>query len=259
MNEDKKIATIVETSLNEVIGGLSSVIFFSGCNLNCNYCYNKELIHPHLATDKSQWKTYDELKKFITKDLFRFKNMTTGKSEKISDWVVFSGGEALWLYQNEVFELNKIAKSKGFKTKLFTNGTLLEPLKKGGQLFDEISLDIKYYDPLENNKDDQNKVLGRSLDYSIKIKKALEIIQSKNIPFEIRTVVFKPFINESQLINISTLLKNYNPQRWILTPIKFPDGGLNDPTLGKQNEIMSFEIHQIIDQLNLAFPTIIYD
>ncbi len=128
---EEPIGAFVKTSLVDFPAHVASVVFLHGCNLQCPYCYNKELV---TGTKKD----YEAVSFFdIKAHLEKRKNLLKG--------LVLSGGEAL--LSPVVNDLILLAKDLGLKVKLDTNGTL--PEKLSFLLSDEklkpdfIALDIK--------------------------------------------------------------------------------------------------------------------
>lgn len=108
-------------------GLLSLVIFTCGCNMNCSYCHNRELI-------SSRMDSVYEVKE-ITEFLHKRKGLI--------DAVVISGGEPT--LQADLIDFVADVKALGFKVKLDTNGTrpeVLEKLIESGMV-DFIAMDIK--------------------------------------------------------------------------------------------------------------------
>lgn len=104
---------------------MSCIVWFSGCNMKCQYCHN-----PQIVSEKGNIKI-QEIKDFI--------KSRVGKLEA----VVLSGGEAT-LYK-KLPEFAKYCKDLGFKVKLDTNGTnpkMVKQLVNEG-LVDYIALDYK--------------------------------------------------------------------------------------------------------------------
>ena len=88
---------------------LACIIWFSGCNMRCDYCYNKDIV---LAKNGS----------YNLHDVINFLKNRVG----LLDGVVLSGGEAT---KHDLVELCKEIKELGYKIKLDTNGTNVKNLK----------------------------------------------------------------------------------------------------------------------------------
>lgn len=88
----------------EVPGKLSMIVFFGGCNLDCEYCQNYD------AIGYSNYVNVEEVKERI------FLN------RPLIDNVVFSGGESTLQFR-QLVELCKYCKIMGLETTVETNGT----------------------------------------------------------------------------------------------------------------------------------------
>ena len=100
----KPIYDITSYTLVDYPNHSSCVVWFSGCNLKCQYCYNPEIL-PFNSGTKS------------VEDLLNFLDTRIG----LLDAVVLSGGEATSF--KDLLILCRQIKEKGFKIKLDTNGT----------------------------------------------------------------------------------------------------------------------------------------
>jgi anaerobic ribonucleoside-triphosphate reductase activating protein len=123
-----EIANFIECSLIEWPGELSSVIFTQGCNLNCHFCHN-----PDLIPQKQGLLDYN----FV---LDRLKSL---KKRGLVDRVTFSGGEPT--IQTDLMEVIQELKKIGFKVRLETNGTKADVIRAllGFNLVDSILLSLK--------------------------------------------------------------------------------------------------------------------
>lgn len=140
------------------------VIWFSGCNMRCQYCHNPELIKPQSCL------TVDDVMAFL-------------KSRKnLLQAVVLSGGEAT-LYPDLVPFARKI-KEMGFLVKLDTNGTKPDRVRQMVQegLIDYIALDLKA------TPERARVVTG--VDYTKETLETLAFLAAEaRVPYEIRTTV----------------------------------------------------------------------
>ena len=121
-----KFAGIVKNSFVDFPGQIATVVFTSGCNFNCWYCHNRELI------PRSEGKIDES-------EVFDFLNSRKG----MIDGVVVSGGEPT--LHEEIYDFIKKIKNLGLKVKLDTKGTNPEVLGKllGENLLDYVAMDIK--------------------------------------------------------------------------------------------------------------------
>lgn len=162
-----KICGIQKTSLVDYPGHLATVIFTGGCNFNCPYCHNSQLISPDVEAEYTVGATLDLL--------YRRKHLI--------DAVVISGGEPTLQPDLHGF-ISKIKKTTDFKVKLDTNGSNPDVLKKliKDNLLDYVAMDVKdvpeYYKFYSKTKDFR---ISDVVDQSIKC-----LIES-GIAYEFRT------------------------------------------------------------------------
>ena len=180
-----RIGGIQKSSLIDYPGKVSSVIFCSGCNFDCPYCHNPELV-------EGQSKCLNPIN---TKDLDGFLD----QRRNFLDGVVVSGGEPT--LQPDLVELCRKIKGFGFPVKLDTNGSRPKVLRNliEAQLVDYVAMDLKT-DP----------VLYRSF---IKpncrpdpIVDSIEIIMESGIDYEFRTTCVKPIVTPRTIENILQLI-----------------------------------------------------
>jgi len=99
------IARLQGTSLIDLPGSVSCVIYTQGCNLSCEYCHNPGLMS--MGNDASG---------VLWQDVVRFLQMRAG----FLDAVVFSGGEPT--LHSDLPEKIEIVRSMGFLAGVHTNG-----------------------------------------------------------------------------------------------------------------------------------------
>lgn len=145
------------------------ILWFTGCNMRCSYCYN-----PDIVFGKGK-KTIGEALQFIQSRI------------GLLDGVVLSGGECT--LHKQVFELAIELKKMGLLVKIDTNGStpiFLEKLIQNN-LVDFISLDFK---ALPN----KFQAITQSNLFSA-FEASLLLFQQYKIPFEIRTTVHSNLLN----------------------------------------------------------------
>lgn len=162
-----KIAGFEKCSFVDYENHISCVVFTQGCNMNCFYCHNKELIPCHSDKELIQ-----------EKEIFQFLE----KRKKYLDAVVISGGEPAM--QIELEDFIKDVKKMGFKVKLDTNGTNPKVIENviSKKLIDYVAMDIKApfkrYEEFSGVKADINC-----------IKESKNILMQGLVDYEFRTTL----------------------------------------------------------------------
>ena len=121
-----KIGGFVKNSFLDYPEHISCVIFTSGCNMNCWYCHNKQLI-----PDSESGANLENILEFIE------------SRKKFLEGVVISGGEPT--LQPDLKDVIIKIKNMGLKVKLDTNGSNYQILKDliDSNLLDFVAMDIK--------------------------------------------------------------------------------------------------------------------
>jgi len=205
-----RIGGLQKSSLIDYPGRLSSVIFCAGCNFDCPYCHNPDLVREPSNCPNN----------LNTGIVYGFLDQRRG----FLDGVVISGGEPT--LQPDLADLCRKIKDLGFSLKLDTNGSrpkVLQNLIDKG-LVDYIAMDLKT-DP----------VLYRSFikpDFrSDPIVASVELIMASGIDYEFRTTCVKPIVTRRTIENILQLIQGarlYVLQRFrnseLLHPEFFQEG-----------------------------------
>ena len=161
-------------------GHVACVIFTQGCNFNCAFCQNSDLI------------TAEQRHSISPQDVLGYLQFR----KNILDGVVLSGGEPL--LQPDINDLLKQIKAIGLKVKLDTNASELSLLKDllDSKLLDYVAMDIKA------DADNYARVIGlEQYDFN-NIIKAVEIIQNSGVNHEFRTTIMREYHNSTILENI---------------------------------------------------------
>lgn len=182
---------------------LSCIVWFSGCNMRCDYCYNKDIV---FAKDGKY--SYNDILDFLKTRV------------NLLEAVVLSGGEAS-SYELVPFCLK--IKELGFKIKLDTNGTNFLHVKEliDLNLLDYVALDYKapeakFTQITHSNKFDE-------------FSKTLDLLINSNVEFEARTTVHGDLLNSDDINKIIIDLKNrgyknsYYIQEFLETEINIGD------------------------------------
>lgn len=155
---------------------LACIVWFSGCNMRCDYCYNKDIVFA-----KSGNYSYD--------DVLEFLKTRVG----LLDAVVLSGGEAT---SHKLIEFCTKIKELGFLIKLDTNGSNPHAIKNLLELslLDFVALDYKA---------PKDKFL--KITHSNKYKEfstTLDLLMACGIEFEVRTTLHYNLLNEDDINSI---------------------------------------------------------
>jgi len=223
-----------KNSLIDFPGKVSCVLFLNGCNFDCPYCHNPDLLNnnPDQAESLNEERFFDFL--------------ATRKG--LLDGVVISGGEPT--LHDELPRLCRKIKGMGFALKLDTNGSRPQRIQEiiDQQLVDYIAMDIKtepYCYELCAKKDfDSTRVLASA-----------RVIMESNLPYEFRTTCVHKIIDEEKINNISREIKGaklyalqkYHPAR-ILHPEFFEQSevGFTDDTMARFQAIAGQWVQECI-------------
>lgn len=177
-----KIAGVRVNSFVDYPKNIAYVVFTRGCNMDCWYCHNRNILGEGDDTPQEE----------VLKDI--------AKRKGFIDAVVISGGEPT-LY-DDVIDFARSCKDMGLKVKLDTNGTNPDrvDLLIKSKLVDYIAMDIKA--PFSKYV----KVTGRDNDIE-KIKKSIEIIRGADIDYEFRTT-FSPDLTAEDIVEIAMYIKD---------------------------------------------------
>ncbi|MBC2716795.1 MAG: anaerobic ribonucleoside-triphosphate reductase activating protein [Desulfobacteraceae bacterium] len=177
------IGGIQKNSLIDFPSKISCVIFTAGCNFDCPYCHNPELVNPPFTTINPE-----EIFAFLKKRKF------------LLDGVVITGGEPT-LQQNLPDFCDQI-KTLGFPIKMDTNGSRPEVIhsliKKN--LIDYIAMDIKTLPEKYSPHIAQNI-------HPDAILESIHSIKNSKIPHEFRTTCVKPFVDADIIFKITRIIE----------------------------------------------------
>lgn len=179
-----KIAGLQKLSLSDYPGIPAAVVFLQGCNLNCPFCHNRELIPLSTETNGvSRDKVVDYM-------FSRKKNLKG---------IVVTGGEPA-LHQ-DLEELLNTLKSMGLRVKLDTNGTYPERLKnivKNG-LTDYVAMDVKA--PWRK----YDKLTGVAVKCE-KINESMAFLAGCGVAHHFRTTFAKHLLTEGDIEDIKSTI-----------------------------------------------------
>lgn len=223
---DSPIYDITPFSMLDYPEHLSCIVWLSGCNMRCAYCYNPEVVFSQ--------------GKITTEALLHFLEQRQGKLEA----VVLSGGEAT-LYPHLLSLCQKI-KEMGFKIKLDTNGTNPELLKNliDLHLLDYVAIDYKapktkFYSITKNKNFDT-------------FQKSLLYLIHSDIEYEARTTLHSDLLNEEDInsIILDLFKKGYDKNYYI------QEVQLHTDTIGKiESPLQFFNKKLLRKELNILYRT----
>ena len=163
-----KISGLQKLTLLDFPGKTACIIFTQGCNFNCPYCHNSELI---------------DIKSSGTIDIDEIMDFLKNR-QKLLDGIVITGGEPT--IQSDLKEFIIEVRKLGYQIKLDTNGStpkVLEELLKEG-LIDYVAMDIKTVFTDYSN-------ITRIKDSEKNVEKSIELLKKSNIPHEFRMTIIK--------------------------------------------------------------------
>ena len=179
-----KIGGFEKLTVQDYPEHIACIIFTKGCNFDCSYCYNRDLVD-----NKSQTIDKDEIMSYLY------------KRRKLLDGVVISGGEpTIW---NDLVDFLKEIKELKLDIKLDTNGYNPEMIKEiiDNKLVDYIAMDIKAI------PSKYHKVINKKIDFD-KIIESINLIKKSNIKHEFRTTIMKGVHSTLDIVEISKLIGN---------------------------------------------------
>jgi pyruvate formate lyase activating enzyme len=179
-----QIGGLLKFSMIDFPGRVSAVVFTQGCNLNCGYCHNYELI-----TLEPLLNAYDEQ---YVMDFLR-------KRRGVLDGVVITGGEPT--LQPDLIRFAAKVKEMGYLLKLDTNGThpsVLEELFRLN-LVNFVAMDIK----ATFNK--YQAVCRCHVDLN-KIKRSIDILTNSAVEHEFRTTFDTSILTLQDIEDIKKML-----------------------------------------------------
>jgi pyruvate formate lyase activating enzyme len=194
-----KIGGFQKTSLLDYPDRISAIVWTSGCNFHCPFCYNK-----NLALGTAELFPNDEILSFLSK-----------RKEQL-EGVVISGGEPL--IQEDIIDLIKRIKNLGFLVKVDTNGAFPEKLNEllEKQIVDYVAMDVKA------PRGKYRQLTGIDVDIT-KIETSIELIKNKAPAYEFKTTFIPGLLKKDDIVEIAEWLKGadtyYLQQFKIIKPL----------------------------------------
>lgn len=198
----------------------SCIVFLNKCPMKCRYCQNYKLLENTNIVDINIVKRKIE-------DSINFVSA-----------IIFSGGEPT-LQENALDALLRFSKRNDLLTGIQTSGYYPQVLRKlvDNNLLDKIFLDIK----ASPSNDDNYKAVTGVDDARKKVVESFNIVNISSVTSEIRTTVFRSFIDE--VYDIATFLesRNYRGTYVLQTgiPNNAPEGDIRKEKPVKNTEMDS--------------------
>ena len=185
------------------------IVFLSGCNFRCPWCYSPELVLPEKI---------EKHPKIKEEEIFSF---LSERKDKL-DGVVLCGGEPT--IHREIIDFSRKIKEMGFLLKLDTNGSNPEMIKRlmEKELIDYIAMDVKL--PFSRYQEIS------SIDFE-KIKESIRIIKESSVDYEFRTTVVPGIHTENDIAEIARSIEG--AKKYFLQNF-FPDKTLDSSFLRKK-------------------------
>jgi pyruvate formate lyase activating enzyme len=202
-----KIGGFQKISLIDYPEHLSLIVWTSGCNFRCPFCYNKDLV-------------LNDVDLFPEDEVLQTLKERQGKIEA----VVITGGEPT--LQKDLKNFIKKVKALNYLVKLDTNGTNPEIIRNlfEEKLIDYIAMDIKA-------PKDKYQALSGIKNFGIQnIESSIGIIKKLAPDYEFRTTVVPSLLNKDDILSIAQWLRG--SMRYILQQFTIP-GELMDKNLAK--------------------------
>lgn len=197
-----RVGGIIDISTKDIPNKSTMVIFTVGCNLNCEFCHNKYLLHESVGKDME----VSELLKQI-------------KSNMLVSGVSISGGEPT--LQKDLLELCKEIKNIGKYISIDTNGTNPKIISKLLPYIDRTALDLK--GPLNIKR--LMKITGTIVDTNRLIETFNLVNNHEDIDFEIRTTYVENLMKPNDIDRIiSFLRKNKFKGSFVLQQYQYSEG-----------------------------------
>jgi pyruvate formate lyase activating enzyme len=197
-----KIGGFQKTSLLDYPDRISAIVWTSGCNLRCPFCYNR-----NLALGAAELFPEEDILSFLSKR----KGMLEG--------VVISGGEPL--LQQDLAEFIKKIKALGLLVKVDTNGTCPDALREllDKHLVDYVAMDVKA------PKSKYQQLTAVKLDIG-KIDASINLLKTKAPAYEFKTTIIPGLLTKEDIKEIAAWLHGastyYLQQFKPLTPLVSP-------------------------------------
>lgn len=216
-----------KTSFIDFPRTVSTVLFFSGCNLRCPYCHNSDIVYNKYPNIQS-----DILESYLK------------RKKNIIDGVVITGGEPT-LHSN-LKDLIQHFRKMDYKVKLDTNGLLPDVILSVIHDIDYLAIDVK-----TSPKSYKNKLSAIYDDCNERLEQSINLIDMSKISYEVRITVAQSIITFDDIKTIGQLIQHINGKVYLQKMNKnsrtldelFSDN-TNDKTIEMyKNELLKYVSH----------------
>jgi pyruvate formate lyase activating enzyme len=175
-----KFGGFQKTSLIDFPGKISSILFTTGCNLRCPYCYNWRLVvepRPPFLSEEDAFKILESRKKYV-------------------DAVVITGGEPT--LSEDLPSFVKKLNEKKFSVKLDTNGFFPHILERCLPYLKYAAVDIK------TSLEKYTLLGGEGTDSFLR---SIELLKEGRVDYEFRNTVVPGLVNEEDIPKLGEMVK----------------------------------------------------
>ncbi|KPV64239.1 MAG: molybdenum cofactor biosynthesis protein A [Candidatus Bathyarchaeota archaeon BA2] len=232
-----EIKGVIDLSLVDWDGKVSSVLFLSRCNFRCPFCQNPALVlHP----EKEKTIPFEQVENYLK------------KQRNWIDGVCITGGEPT--LHSDLPDLCSKLKEMGFLVKVDTNGTnptmVKELIEKG--LVDYIALDVKA--PLTVEK--YSKVTGINAEKLLgKVKETMKILLESNMDYEFKTTVVPTLHEEEDIKELCNSIKGC--KKYVLQKFDVSLGKKTlDPAFSKLKPFTDEEMKTFLTMVQELLPNV---
>ena len=182
-----KIGGLQPVTLLDYPHKVAAIIFASGCNMRCPFCYNSNLVLPE------QIKLSQLLEPKPILDFLK-------RRKKYLEGVVITGGEPT--LQPRLLPFCRSVKKLGYEIKLDTNGLRPEVLAKllEAKSINYIAMDIK--GPVTQYK----KFCGVAIEGK-KIRDSIKLVMESGLPYEFRSTLVKGLHTKEDVAKMARAIK----------------------------------------------------
>ncbi len=212
------IGGLQKLTLIDYPGKIACTVFTIGCNFDCAFCHNPELVDPNKIKNQPI---------ISEKDFFEF----LGTRQGVLEGVCITGGEPT--LQPDLSDFIRRIKELGFSVKLDTNGSSPEVLKNlfNKNMIDYIAMDVKA--PLKSQMPT--------------IAESVQIIKNSGLDYEFRTTVVPSLHLKEDIIQIA---KDLSPAKKYFLQQFYPSKTLN-PDFQKEK---SYPIEELKELCRIIKP-----